>query len=214
MPVLLIQRKLSDASRRVRLVADRAVFGRSDDCDLTLRHNSVSRRHFQVQLLGNVWYIEDLGSSAGTYVNRKKVNGRQALGEGDIVAVGEVRITLLELEDQKQRSKVRGRKATRRVTLPSDGKASAKSDRQEAAPKPEVDSAMERRRRRTTMSFIFGDLNYSEDDLSSVDDFMQDLDGYLGGDQQADPTLETVDSDDIEIELGPDLTENDSRPPT
>jgi len=38
--------------------------------------NFISKRHFRIQLLGNRWYIEDLGSTNGTLVDGQQIKGK------------------------------------------------------------------------------------------------------------------------------------------
>jgi len=38
--------------------------------------NYISKRHFRIQLLGNRWYIEDLGSTNGTLVDGQQIKGK------------------------------------------------------------------------------------------------------------------------------------------
>ena len=43
--------------------------GNSDAVNIKLENRYVSRRHFQVRLDDDVFYISDLGSTNGTYLN-------------------------------------------------------------------------------------------------------------------------------------------------
>jgi len=61
------------------LTADRMVIGRQSDCDIVLDSNSVSRRHAEVVADGGAFFVEDLGSRNGTYVNGRKIEGRTRL---------------------------------------------------------------------------------------------------------------------------------------
>lgn len=78
--------------RNVELVAEVTLIGRSDECDLVLSGREVSRRHCQVVKTGDGFMVEDLGSSNGTFVDRRKVD-RQALRHGDRIGVGDFTIT-------------------------------------------------------------------------------------------------------------------------
>ncbi len=55
------------------------VLGRAPECQIQLDSNMVSRRHAQVIREGNVFYVEDLGSGNGTYLNGKRIAGRTPL---------------------------------------------------------------------------------------------------------------------------------------
>lgn len=63
------------------------VIGRSNDIDVVLIEDMVSRRHARVILQGESLVIEDLGSTNGTFVNGEKIR-RARLKEGDKVLIG------------------------------------------------------------------------------------------------------------------------------
>ena len=70
------------------LVADKTVFvGRSSDLDMVLVEDMVSRKHAGIHVQGDQVWIEDLGSTNGTFVNGEKIK-RAKLKEGDRVLIG------------------------------------------------------------------------------------------------------------------------------
>lgn len=74
-----------------RVEIDVAVtIGRGADCDVALLDNFLSTRHARVANDDGDLTIEDLGSTNGTYVNQKIVQGRVHLERGDVVQVGGV----------------------------------------------------------------------------------------------------------------------------
>jgi len=64
--------------------------GNSDAVDIKLENRFISRRHFQVRFESDVFYISDLGSTNGTYLNGRKLNPNeeQILRDGDVVGLG------------------------------------------------------------------------------------------------------------------------------
>lgn len=68
-------------------VGDRAVLGRDLGCALRLADPYVSRRHAQLRYAEGAWYIQDLGSKGGTFVNGNTVVAT-TLRNGDRVRVG------------------------------------------------------------------------------------------------------------------------------
>jgi len=68
--------------------------GRAPGCQIALDDSYVSQLHARVFRRDNQFYVEDLGSTNGTYLNRKKVTGPVAVRRGDRLQVGK---TVLEV---------------------------------------------------------------------------------------------------------------------
>lgn len=69
-------------SQAIPLVDD-LLIGRAEDCGLRIVEGLPSRRHAQITLLhGDAW-VEDLGSSNGTYVNGVQIAAKTKLNSGD-----------------------------------------------------------------------------------------------------------------------------------
>jgi hypothetical protein len=70
------------------IVADKQiVVGRSSDLDMVLVEDMVSRKHARIAMQQDQIWIEDLGSTNGTFVNGEKIK-RARLKEGDRVLIG------------------------------------------------------------------------------------------------------------------------------
>jgi pSer/pThr/pTyr-binding forkhead associated (FHA) protein len=79
--------------RTVRL-DDPTEIGRGDHCAIRLGAPYVSQVHARLSSDGGAWSVEDLGSTNGTFLNDRKVDGRLEVHAGDVVKVGK---TVLEL---------------------------------------------------------------------------------------------------------------------
>jgi DNA-binding NtrC family response regulator/pSer/pThr/pTyr-binding forkhead associated (FHA) protein len=68
---------------------DKAVLGRSSDCDLILFDRSASRRHAEISKIGDFYFIADLDSTNGTLVNDAPVTVQTKLKPFDCVKIGQ-----------------------------------------------------------------------------------------------------------------------------
>lgn len=74
-------------------VPDRgAVLGRDTDCDVVLSDGVVSRKHARLYATGGRWFIEDLETRNGTWVNGLR-EFRRPLNDGDQIELGPFIIT-------------------------------------------------------------------------------------------------------------------------
>ena len=76
--------------RRSRSITSRSVSAVSDELDLTLPFQSISKRHAELHLDNDARRLTDLASTNGTFVNRRRVEEEVALQEGDIVHFAEI----------------------------------------------------------------------------------------------------------------------------
>jgi pSer/pThr/pTyr-binding forkhead associated (FHA) protein len=82
------------AGTRVSLDARPILIGRADDSTLVLDDDYASTRHARIALQGDEWYVEDLGSTNGTYLDRAKVTGPTRVPLGVPIRIGK---TVIEL---------------------------------------------------------------------------------------------------------------------
>ena len=61
------------ANTRITLGQQPVLIGRADDSTLVLTDDYASERHARLSRRGDDWYVEDLGSTNGTYLDRSKV---------------------------------------------------------------------------------------------------------------------------------------------
>lgn len=65
------------------------VIGRQTDCQIRIPSGAISRHHCEVLVDGTQVSVRDLGSSNGTYVNKRKVS-QADVNAGDLIAVGDL----------------------------------------------------------------------------------------------------------------------------
>jgi pSer/pThr/pTyr-binding forkhead associated (FHA) protein len=70
------------SNREIPLKAD-TLLGRHADCDVLLTEGHTSRRHARLLLADGNYWLEDLGSSNGTFVNGTRITSRVRLSSGD-----------------------------------------------------------------------------------------------------------------------------------
>lgn len=70
--------------------------GRDPACDHVIDLPMVSSRHARLVREGSSVFLEDLGSSNGTFVNGKRVVGKVAVGSGDPIALGSYVLRLVD----------------------------------------------------------------------------------------------------------------------
>ena len=63
--------------------------GREVDNDLQLLINGVSRYHAMISYDGSSWFIEDLGSTNGTFVGKNRITAKVELQSGDEISIGD-----------------------------------------------------------------------------------------------------------------------------
>lgn len=64
------------------------VIGRHPDCDIQLQSNTISRRHAKITGDSEQFFVEDLGSGNGTFVNGQRIEGRTAIDNQDRIKFG------------------------------------------------------------------------------------------------------------------------------
>lgn len=77
--------KHSQLQDREFRIDDRCIIGRSKDCDFSVPYKLLSREHAALYVKEGAFYLEDLGSANGCFVNGKRVESAQ-LENGDKIA--------------------------------------------------------------------------------------------------------------------------------
>jgi len=70
------------------------LIGRADDSTLVLTDDFASSRHARLTNRSGQWYVEDLGSTNGTYLDQQRVQGPLLIAPGQPIRIGQ---TALEL---------------------------------------------------------------------------------------------------------------------
>jgi pSer/pThr/pTyr-binding forkhead associated (FHA) protein len=89
---LLVVQRGPNAGSKFLIDKDVTTAGRHPESDIFLDDVTVSRRHAEFERQDDKFYIRDVGSLNGTYVNRQRVD-RAELAGGDELQIGKFKLT-------------------------------------------------------------------------------------------------------------------------
>lgn len=100
--VLILKSVLTPVQQTLRLKPGEYTIGRDPTCDIIIVDPYVSRVHAKIFYKNGRWYVEDIGSKNGTYINGEDIRGRGAieLSEGTEVVIGFSALAVKGLEPQ------------------------------------------------------------------------------------------------------------------
>ena len=86
----LVLLKKDGSYKAFPLTSNVVIVGRRHDCDLQIPLPTVSRRHCRISQNGEALKISDLGSTAGTFINGKRIDPDKegVLKAGDHIRIG------------------------------------------------------------------------------------------------------------------------------
>jgi pSer/pThr/pTyr-binding forkhead associated (FHA) protein len=93
-PSQLVVTEGSLQGTRIGLTGAPVLIGRANDSTLVLTDDYASTRHARITLQDGLWIVEDLGSTNGTYLGQRKLDGPVPLEVGVPLRIGK---TVLEL---------------------------------------------------------------------------------------------------------------------
>lgn len=122
MPRLIVRATPSHADSVVELSRLRTTIGRSARNDLCVEDPFASRLHVEVRRQGDSFWLNDLGSANGTYLNGQRLIGPAQLHDRDLIRIGETEIEYSDRAD----------------TAPTSGRTSILLSDSRLAPVPEA----------------------------------------------------------------------------
>ena len=87
---LVFLRDGSGPGRRVRLRRGLNRIGQAADNDIVIDHDTVSRRHAEIEVKARRARIRDLESTNGTFVNDVQIEGERVLEDGDRIRISDI----------------------------------------------------------------------------------------------------------------------------
>ncbi|MCA9978554.1 MAG: FHA domain-containing protein, partial [Anaerolineales bacterium] len=75
------------------LSGEMTIVGRAVECDVVITSKRVSREHACIRRQGWRVFVEDLGSTNGTFLNDGRILEAMQLRDGDVIKIGDVLFT-------------------------------------------------------------------------------------------------------------------------
>ncbi|MBL7575259.1 FHA domain-containing protein [Peptoniphilus asaccharolyticus DSM 20463] len=72
------------------------IIGRSSKCDITIKDKFVSKEHIEIREEDGVYFLEDLNSANGTFLNGEEVHDIIELRNGDKIGVGFIQLLFVD----------------------------------------------------------------------------------------------------------------------
>ncbi|MDP2965005.1 MAG: FHA domain-containing protein [Pelolinea sp.] len=92
------------AGNEKNLNSDLLRIGRDPANDFIVDDIEVSRNHAKITCIDDIYKIEDLNSTNGTFINGRQINQPEKLKDGDLISLGENNV--LEFSSKKESAKV------------------------------------------------------------------------------------------------------------
>jgi pSer/pThr/pTyr-binding forkhead associated (FHA) protein len=93
-PALVVRSGGGRAGETFHPEGEQTTIGRSPECEIFLDDVTVSRKHAVVVSRDDSFFVEDLGSLNGTFLNRRRIESGE-LSDGDELQIGKYRLTFL-----------------------------------------------------------------------------------------------------------------------
>ena len=89
-PTLVLTPLDADEVDTVTFSKQEVFIGRDPGCTYPVRNETVSSRHARLSYRHNQWWIEDLNSKNGTYLNGERLSTEAVIVPGDEISCGQV----------------------------------------------------------------------------------------------------------------------------
>ena len=86
--IILLHPPGPDIGKRTPLAEKSYIVGRDQSADLVIPRSTISRQHSRLRRDGSAWWVEDMGSTNGTFVNESRISERKLI-DGDQIRFGD-----------------------------------------------------------------------------------------------------------------------------
>lgn len=69
--------------------------GRDNSCEVSIKDKSISTKHARFGFHHDHWWVEDLASTNGTFLNGERVTSAVVLSPGDILGIGKIELEII-----------------------------------------------------------------------------------------------------------------------
>ncbi len=87
----------NDSGEALKFTQNEITLGRDETCEFVVNDPTISGRHARLTFRNMHWWVEDLGSTNGTYLNEEKIETPTILISGDEMRIGK-NVVLVEIE--------------------------------------------------------------------------------------------------------------------
>ena len=87
-----------EAKDKIYPIRESLSVGRDRYSDIRLDYNFISKNHFIIEEDRSEYYLRDLGSKNGTYVNGTKIDDEVILEDGDVIEVNDIKFVFVNRE--------------------------------------------------------------------------------------------------------------------
>jgi pSer/pThr/pTyr-binding forkhead associated (FHA) protein len=83
-----------EGQRELQLSTPEITLGRDPGSDCLLNDKTVSNRHARLSFHHQQWWLEDLGSTNGTFLNQEAISSPMIVTSGDQITCGKINVTI------------------------------------------------------------------------------------------------------------------------
>ncbi len=93
-PALTLIRSTDGEPVPARYTVTEIIIGRDPACDFVLENSTVSAKHTRLSFHQGQWWVEDLRSTNGTFLNQEPISTSLVITSGDEIRCGQVALTI------------------------------------------------------------------------------------------------------------------------